>query len=98
MVQGKFMIYIPSPAVICEAEEGRSYGSPYFYEYNGQILNLAAANGFYVDHVPLTSYYWPSVRIGSSSYHLSPSVSTEERAMEFLRNLTKKMQAANSAH
>lgn len=79
-------VYIPPP-IIHQAEETRSYGKPYFYEYDGKIINLAAAKEFYVDHIPLTFYYWPSVRIGSTSYRLSSSMESREKAMEFLRNL-----------
>lgn len=84
------MVYVPPP-IIHHVEETRSYGNPYFYECDGKIINLAAAKEFYVDHLPLTSYYWPSVKIGSTSYHLSSSVDSEEKAMNFLRNLASQI-------
>jgi len=87
------MVYIPPP-IIHQVEEARSYGNPYFYECDGKIINLAAAKEFYVDHVPMTSYYWPSVRIGSTSYHLTSSVDSEEKAMSFLRALTEQIHSS----
>lgn len=84
------MVYTPPP-IIHQVEETRSYGNPYFYECDGKIINLAAAKEFYVDHFPLTSYYWPSVRIGSTSYHLTASMDTSEKAMEFLRKLAEQI-------
>jgi hypothetical protein len=88
--------YIPPP-IIHQVEEARvSYGKPYFYECEGCIINLAAATRFYIDHFPLTSYYWPCARIGGSSYRLSSSVSSEKEAMEFLRNLLGKIENNNA--
>jgi hypothetical protein len=84
--------YIP-PAIIHNVEESRySYGKPYFYECDGKIINLSAATQFYVDHLPLTSYYWPCAKIGWNSYQLTTSMSSREEALEFLRELTKKIE------
>lgn len=89
------MVYIP-PAIIHSVQDAHPYGNPYFYEYNGKIINLAAAREFYVDHLPLTSLYWPSVKIGSCSYYLSPAMSTEAEAMEFLRQITEKISTSSN--
>jgi hypothetical protein len=89
--------YIPPP-IIYQAEEHRtSFGKPYFYECQGRIINLAAATQFYVDHMPLTSYYWPCVKVGGNSYHLTAAMSTKEDAMKFLRDLTTKIEGAANA-
>jgi len=83
--------YVP-PAIIHQVEEHLvSCGKPYFYECGGKILNLAAATKFYVDHVPLTSFYWPCARIGGNSYQLTASMKNKEEAMKFLRDLTEKI-------
>jgi hypothetical protein len=89
--------YMPS-AIIQQVEENRPlYTKPYFYEYDGEILNLSAATRFYVDHIPLTNFYWASVKIGGNSYYLAPSMSTKEEAMQFLRELAKKIEENSSA-
>lgn len=85
------VIYTPPP-IIYHSEATRSYCTPYFYEFEGKILNLSAANQFYVDHIPFTSYYWPIAKIGSTVHHLSSSMDSEERALEFLRQLTKEIE------
>jgi len=88
--------YIP-PAIIQQVEESRSiYTKPYFYEYDGEILNLSPATRFYIDHIPLTNFYWACAKIGGNSYRLASSMSTKEEAMQFLRELTKKIEE-NSA-
>ncbi len=86
--------YIPQPApIIYEVGESCvSYGKPYFFEYKGRIINLAMATKFYVDHIPLTSYYFPCALIGGNSYHLSASVSSNEEALAFLRELIAKIE------
>lgn len=85
--------YVP-PAIIQQVEENRPlYTKPYFYEYDGEILNLSAATRFFIDHIPLTNLYQACVKIGGSTYHLAPSVSTKEEAMQFLRELAKKVEA-----
>lgn len=89
------IVYTPPP-IIHQVEEARFYGNSYFYECDGKIINIAAAKEFYVDHFPLTSYYWPSVKIGSSSYHLTVSMDTKEKAMEFLRKLAEQIHSENS--
>ncbi len=90
--------YIPPP-IIHHIEEGRvSYGKPYFYECDGRIINLSAATQFYVDHVPLTSYYWPCAKIGGDSHQLTSSMATKEEALEFLRNLVEKIEGKSSAN
>jgi maltose-binding protein MalE len=66
-------------------------GKPYFYEYNGRIFNLSAASKFYVDHLPGSHWYWPCARIGGESYYLSDALSTEREALDFIRDLTKKI-------
>jgi hypothetical protein len=49
--------YVP-PAIIQQVEENRPlYTKPYFYEYDGEILNLSAATRFFIDHIPLTNLY-----------------------------------------
>ncbi len=88
-------VYIPPP-IVHQAEEVRTYGNPYFYECDGKIINLAAAREFYVSHIPLTSLYWPSVKIGSCTYQLTSSMDTEQKALEFLRDLTEKIRIANT--
>jgi hypothetical protein len=88
--------YIP-PAIIQQVEESRPiYTKPYFYEYDGAILNLSAATRFYIDYIPLTNFYWACAKISGNSHHLAPSMSTKEEAMQFLRELTKKIEE-NSA-
>jgi hypothetical protein len=87
----------PPPSIIHYVEENHACrGAPFFYEYNGRILNLAAATGFYVDHLPLTTYYWPCVKIGSNTYYLSASMSSEEEAMRFLRDLVERIEGRDT--
>jgi hypothetical protein len=88
--------YIPPPPIIHQVEESRVYGKPYFYECEGCIINLAAVTRFYIDHVPLTNYYWPCAKIGGNCYKLSASMSTEKEAMEFLRNLVGKIENSST--
>jgi hypothetical protein len=90
--------YIPPP-IIHHVEDSRiSYGRPYFYECDGRIINLSAATQFYVDHIPLTSFYWPCARIGGASHQLTASMSSKEDALAFLRELTKKIEGAAIEH
>lgn len=94
------MTYIPPPPpAIYQAEE--SYFpqcKPYYYECDGCIINLAATTKFYVDHLPFTSYYWPRAKIGGNSYQLTSSMSSHEEAMQFLKELTSKIEEANYKH
>lgn len=83
---------IPIPYPIACEERTISDVKPYFYEFDGCILNLSIATKFYVDHIPLSSLYWPSARIGRDSYKLTSSMDSEEKALEFLRDLVKKIQ------
>ncbi len=84
--------YVPPP-IIYQVEESRvSYGKPYYYECGGRILNLAAATQFYVDHIPLTSLYWPCVKIAGTTHQLTASMNSREEAMKFLRELTEKIE------
>lgn len=90
--------YVP-PQIIYQATQ-RAHcdtyqGTPYFYEVGGQIINLAAATSFYVDHLPLTSYYWPKAKIGGDSYQLTAAMESKEEAMAFLRALTTKIEQAH---
>lgn len=91
------LYYTPPPIqMISQTEEVRPLSAkPFFYEYDGRILNLAAATKFYVDHIPFTSLYWPCAKIGGNSYQLSNSMKSEIEALEFLRNLTKKITEIN---
>ncbi len=85
--------YIPPP-IIYHVEESRvSDGKPYYYEYGGRILNLTAATQFYVDHIPLTSCYWPCAKIAGNAHHLTASMGNKEEAINFLRELTKKIES-----
>lgn len=88
--------YMPPPMIYSVEENSSTYGKPLFYEYNGQIINLSAATRFYVDHIPLTSLYWPCASIRGTSYQLSSAVSSQEEAMNFLRDLTEKIRVENS--
>lgn len=89
------MVYVPPPIVYNVEEARTSYETPFFYEFEGKIINLSAATKFYVDHLPFTSYYWPCARIGSSRYTLSDAMGSEEEAMDFLRDLVEKIAHAN---
>ena len=71
------------------ADQDVNTSRPYFYEYDGSIINLSQAREFYVDHLPMTNYYWPKVKIGISSYTLSPALGSHEEAMSFIRELMK---------
>ena len=88
--------HTPPPIIYHVEESHTGRVAPYFFEYDGRILNLALATGFYVDHLPLTNYYWPCVRIAGNSYRLTPSMSSEEEAMNFLRVLAKKIQSLDT--
>ncbi len=90
--------YIPPPIIHQVEERSISTTKPYFYECDDCIINLAAATRFYVDHFPLTSYYWPCVRVGGNCYRLSASMSSKEEAMEFIRNLLGKIENNSSIH
>lgn len=87
----------PAPIIyqICQ-ERSATYNAyrvvPYFYEVDGKIINLAAATSFYIDHIPLTSLYWPKVKIGISSYQLTSAMRSEEEAMTFLRDLVEQIE------
>lgn len=80
--------------------------SPYFYECEEEIINLAKAINFYVASSKMSSIwslktvapqYFPSVRTEETtfirSYSLTGPMNTKEKAMEFLRDLTKKIEA-----
>jgi len=88
----------PPPSIIHHQESQPSYGKPYFYECEGRIINLAAATQFYVDHIPLTSYYWPCAKIGGNSFQLTTAMSSKEDAVRFLRNLTEKIAGGAKPH
>jgi len=89
------MTFIPMPIPIPCEEEVMHVGKPYFYEYNGHIINLSAVTNFYVDHLPCSDWYWPRARIGGSSYQLSDAFNTEKEALDFIRKLIKEIAENN---
>lgn len=95
--QEVFMVfaYIPQSQVIYVEESHPIASKPFFYEYNGQVINLALAKEFFIHHIPLTNYYWPCVKIGRTWYYLADSM-TQPEAQAFLRILAEKIMVASS--
>lgn len=90
------MSYIPPPAIVYHVEETCiPQCKPYYYECDGCIINLAAVSQFYVEHLPFTSYYWPYAKIGRTTYKLTSSMGSYDEAMQFLKELTTKIEKAN---
>ncbi|MGL4540014.1 MAG: hypothetical protein ACRCU0_03465 [Candidatus Rhabdochlamydia sp.] len=86
--------YIPPP-IVYQIEDRAFYVSPYYYECECGIINLAAATEFYVNHMPFTSYYWPCAVIGRNTYHLTSSMASKEEAMKFIKDLIDKIERRN---